>query len=126
MVLSVKNINWKELKQEILRQESFVDKYGDVCKQISLGSVSDLTPSGKHRDFGRTARNLTSPSPYKHWVKSPELLVHPPDKAEQEDNDWWKELVDEGKKHGVYIRPSSDKHRTFIMAGMKIKDRSET
>jgi hypothetical protein len=126
MVLSVKDINWEELKQKILSQQSRVNKYGDVYRKICLGKVSDLTPSSKHRDFGRPAQNLTSPSPYKHWVKSPELLVRPPDKTEQEDNDWWKDLVDEGKKHGVYIRPSSDKHRTFIMAGMKIKDRSET
>jgi len=126
MVLSVKDINWKELEQEILRQKSFVDRYGDVYKQISLGRVSDLTPSGKHHDFGRPARNLTSPSSYKYYERAPELLRRPVDKAEQEDNDWWKALVDEGKKHGVYIRPSSDKHRTFIMAGMKIKDRSET
>jgi len=125
MVLSVKDINWKELKQEILRQESFFDKYGDVCKQISLGRVSDLTPSGKHRDFGRPARNLTAQGSYKGYEKNPELLVRPIDKAEQEDNDWWRDLVDEGKKHGVYIRPSSDKHRTFSMAGIKIKDRSE-
>jgi len=126
MVLSVKDINWEKLKQEILRQETFVDRYGDVYKQISLGKVSDLTPSGKHHDFGRPARNLTSPSAYKHWVKNSKLLVHPPDKVEQNDNDWWKDLVDEGKKHGVYIRPSDDKYRTFIMAGIKIKDRSET
>ena len=125
MVLFVEDINWKELEQKILRQESFVDKYGDECKEISLGRVSDLTPSGKHRDFGRPARNLTAQGAYKGYVRAPELLVRPVNKAEQEDSDWWRELIEKGKKHGVYIRPS-DKHRTFIMAGMKIKDRSET
>ena len=126
MVLSVKDINWKELKQEILRQKSFVNEHGDECKEISLGRVSDLTPSGKHRDFGRSARNLAAPGSFKGWVKAPELLVRPVNKAEQEDSDWWKDLINEGKKHGIYIIPSSDKHRTFVMAGIKIKDRSET
>ncbi len=124
MVLSVKNINWEELKQKILEQKSFVDKYGDVHKQISLGRVSDLTPSGKHRDFGRPARNLMAPGSYKGYVKAPELLARPIDEAEQEDIDWWKDLVDEGKKHDIWIKPSSDKHRLFIMAGIKVTDRS--
>ena len=117
MVLSVKNLNWKTLKEEILRQESFIDKYGDTCKEISLGKVSDLTPSGKHRDFGRPSRNLMWTGSYKGYMRAP---------IEQEDSDWWKDLIEEGKKHGIYIRPSPDKHRTFIMAGIKIKDRSET
>lgn len=125
MVLSVENINWEKLKQDILRQESRRDKCGYRYKEISLGKVSDLTPSGKHRDFGRPARNLTAQGPYKGWVKEPELLVRPVDDAEQEDNDWWKDLVNEGKKHGIYIRPS-DKDRTEIMAGMQVKDTSKT
>lgn len=125
MGLTVKDINWDELKQQILKQKSFVDKYGDVHKQISLGRVSDLTPSGKHHDFGRPARNLIASGSYIRYVKAPELLNRPISKAEQEDNDWWKNLIDEGKKHGVWIRPSSDKHRSFIMAGIKIKDREE-
>jgi hypothetical protein len=34
--------------------------------------VSELTPSGKHRDFGRPARNVNgSPGPYKGYVKGP-------------------------------------------------------
>jgi len=126
MVLSIQSVDWKELKQKILRHESFVDKYRDECKQIALGKVSDLTPSGKHRNFGRPARNLMPQGSFKGYVKAPELLIRRINKAEQEDNDWWKDLLDEGKKHGIYIRPSSDKQRTFIMAGMKIKDRSET
>jgi len=123
---SVKNPDWEKLKEEILRQESFVDKYGDECKEISLGKVSDLTPSGKHRDFGRPARNLNASGSYKGYVRAPELLTRPIDETEQEDSDWWRDLIEEGKKHGIYIRPSSDKNRTFIMAGIKIKDRSET
>lgn len=126
MVLSVKSLDWEKLKEEILRQESFVDKHGDECKEISLGKVSDLTPSGKHRDFGRLARNLEAQGSYKGYVRAPELLDRPINKDEQEDNDWWKDLFDEGKRYGIYIRPSSDKHRTFIKAGIKIKDRSET
>jgi len=114
------------MKQKILAQKRFVDKKGDVHKQISLGRVSDLTPSGKHRDFGRPARNLEAQGSYKGYVKTPELLIRPVDRAEQEDSDWWQNLIDEGKGHDVWIRPSSDKYRTFIMAGIKIKDRSET
>jgi len=53
-------------------------------------------------------------------------MHRPVDKAEQEDNDWWKELIAKAEKYGVYIRPSDDKHRTFVMAGIKIKDRAET
>ena len=49
MVLS--NINWEELKLKILKQESFVNEYGDVCKEISIGKVSNLTPSGKPFDL---------------------------------------------------------------------------
>jgi hypothetical protein len=84
-----------------------------------------LTPSGKHRDFGRPARNLIEQGSYKGYVKAPELLVSPVDKDEQEDNDWWKNLIEEGKKHGVYVRPSSDNNRSFIMAGIGIRDRPE-
>jgi len=126
MVLFVRNINWKKLRQEILRQESFVDEYGDEHKQISLGKVSDLTPSGKHHDFGRPARSLTDQGSYKGYERAPEWLVRPRNKTEQEDSDWWKELLQESKKHGIWIRPSSDTNRTFLMAGIRIKGRSET
>jgi hypothetical protein len=123
MVLLVKNVNWEELKQKIRRQESFIDEHGAECKEISLGKVADLTPSGKHRDFGRPARNLIEQGSYKGYIRSSKLLVCPVDKDEQEDNDWWKDLIEEGKKHEVYIRPSSDSNRSFIMAGIKMKDR---
>ena len=126
MVLLVKNINWEKLKQQIQSQESFIDKHGDKWKEISLGKVADLTPSGKHRAFGRPGRNKDRPGSYKRWARSPRLAVHPVSKDEQEDNDWWKDLIEQGDKHEVYIRPSSDSNRSFIMAGMKIKDRSET
>ena len=117
---SVKSLDWEKLKEEILRQESFVDKYGDECKQTTLGKVSDLTPSGKHRDFGRPARNLDAQGGYKGYLR------YSGDTDEQRDSDWWRDLIEAGKKHGIYIRPSSDKNRTFVMTGIKIKDRSET
>lgn len=123
---SVKNLDWEKLREEILRQESFVDECGDEYKQTCLGKVSDHTPSGKHRDFGRPARNLIDEGSYIGYVRAPELLTRPPNKIEQEDSKWWTHLIAEGKKHGIYIRPSSDKDRAFIMAGIKIKDRSET
>jgi len=126
MVLLVKNLNWEELKEEIVREKSFIDEYGDECKEISLGKVSDLTPSGRHRDFGRPSRNLMATGSYKDYVKAPELLARPAGKAEQEDSDWWRDLIEKGKEHGVYVRPSSDRKRTFIMVGIKVKDRSET
>jgi len=126
MVLLIKDINWEKLKQEIRSRESFINEYGDMCKEISLGKVADLTPSGKHRDFGRPARNLIEQGSYKGYVKSPKSLVCPVDKNEQQDNDWWKDLIEKGKRNGVYVRPSSDSNRSFIMAGIKIKDRSET
>jgi hypothetical protein len=126
MVLPARNLGWEKLKEEILRQKSFVDKYGDECKEISLGKVADLTPSGRQRDFGRPARNLNASGSYKGYVKAPKSLTGPIDKSEQEDSDWWRDLIEQGKKHKIYIRPSSDKNRTFIMAGIKIKDRSET
>jgi hypothetical protein len=98
---------------------SFIDKYGDECKEIFLGKVADLTPSGKQRDFGRPARNLIDQGSYKGYVRTDET-------DEQEDSDWWRDLIEEGKKHGIYIRPSSDSNRSFIMAGIKIRDRTET
>jgi hypothetical protein len=126
MVLLLKNINWEKLKQQIQSRESFINEYGDECKEISLDKVSNLTPSGKHRDFGRPARNLIDQGSYKGYVKAPKLLARPVEKDEQEDSDWWRDLIEQGKKHEIYIRPSSDSNRSFIMAGMKIKDRSET
>jgi hypothetical protein len=119
MVLLVKNVNWEELTQKIQSQESFIDEHGDECKEISLGRVADLTPSGQHRDFGRPARNLIEQGSYKGYMRTV-------GKDEQEDSDWWRDLIQKGKEHEIYIRPSSDSNRSFIMAGMKIKDRSET
>jgi hypothetical protein len=115
-----KQPNWEESKQEILKQKSFVDKYGVTYKQVCLGKVSDLTPSRKHRYLGRPARNLDAQGGYKGYMR------YYGDSDEQRDSDWWRDLIKEGKKHGIYIRPSSDKNRTFIMAGIKIRDRSET
>jgi hypothetical protein len=68
---------------------------------------------------------LEAPGAYKGWTRNPELRARPPDSAEQEDDLWWRKLVDEGKKHGVYVKPSDDKDRMFIVVGMKIRDRSE-
>jgi hypothetical protein len=124
MVLLVEDIDWKEWEKRILKQGIFVDKYGHVCKQISLGKVSDFTPSGKPRDFGRTSHDPISPGSYKHYVKAPELRSRPVEKDEQEDSDWWSHLTEEAEKHGIYITPS-DEDRKIIVAGMKIKDRSE-
>lgn len=129
MVLSVKDIKWEELKQEILKQKSFVDKYGDVHKQISLGRVSDLTPSSKHRDFGRLGRNSILPGGYKKYMKiaTTDQLRRASELAKlQEDHTWMSNLIDEAENHGIYIRASDDKYRTFIMAGIKIRDRSES
>lgn len=123
MVLSIKKINWNELKQDILKQESFVDDKGDVHKQICLGRVSNLTPSGKHRTFGRPGRDWTSPGGYVGYAKVRDLAII---EEERRDFQWWRKLLAEAKRHGIYIRPSDDKHRTFIMAGIKVKDRSET
>lgn len=118
MVLSVEDISWEELKQKILREESFVNDLGDECKEACLGRVSDLTPSGKHRDFGRPARNVNgSPGSYKGYVKDPI------DPELQADSDWWRKLLVEAKKHQIYVRSSDDEHRTFLMAGIKISDR---
>lgn len=119
MVSSIDNIDWEKVKKGILRQKSFFDKYGDECKEITLGRVSDLAPSGKHRDFGRPARNLDAQGGYKGYMR------YSGDSDEQRDSDWWRDLIKEGKKHGIYIRPSDDKHRTFVMAGIKIRNRSE-
>lgn len=44
MVLSIKDIKWEKLREKILEQESFIDKYGDECKETSLGRVANLTP----------------------------------------------------------------------------------
>jgi len=124
MVLLIKDINWKEWEKRILKQESFVDRYEHLCKEISLGRISDLTPSGKPRDFGRASHDPISPGSYGHYVKAPELRSRPVEKDEQEDNDWWKDLTEEAEKHGIYITPS-DEDRKIIVAGIKVKNRSE-
>jgi hypothetical protein len=118
MVLLIKNLNWEKLKEEILRKKSDKDKCGYEYKEIFLGKVSDLTPSGRHRDFGRPARNLYFQGGYKGYMR------YSGDSDEQQDSDWWRDSIEEAKKHGVYIRPS-DKSRKFIMAGIIIKDRPE-
>lgn len=110
------------MKQDISREESFVDKYGDEYKETILGKLVDLTPSGKHRDFGRPARNLVALGSYKGYVRATELRSRPPSKDEQQDSDWWADLCNEGKKHGVYVRPS-DEDRKIIVVGIKIKDK---
>jgi hypothetical protein len=125
MVLLAKNVNWEEWKQEIMKQKSFIDKYGDEYKEIILGEVSDLVPSGKHRNFGRSARNLEATGSYDGYLKMPQLGSRPPTRDEQEDSAWWRDLCNEGKEHQIYIRPS-DEDRKIIVAGIKIKDRSET
>jgi hypothetical protein len=119
MVLIAKNLNWEKLKEEILREESFINERGDECKEKPLGKVSDLTPSGKHRDFGRPARNLDAQGSYKGYMR------YSGDSDEQRDSDWWRDLIEEAKKHGIYIRPSSDRNRISIVAGIKVKDRPE-
>jgi len=121
MVLLVKDINWEKLKQQIQSEKSFINEHGDECKETSLGRVVDLTPSRKHRDFGRPARNVNgSPGSYKGYVKG---SIDPESQA---DSDWWGKLLAEAERHEIYVRPSDDEHRTFLMAGMKTKDRSET
>lgn len=124
MVLSIKNMDWEELKQKILNQKSLFNKKGDEHKESSLGKVSDLTPSGEHRNFGRPSIDLFFTGSYKGYMKVTDIRSM--SKAEHEDSDWWTELIEEAKKHEIYIRPSSDKNRTYIMAGIKIKDRLET
>ena len=120
----IKAINWKEWEKRILEQESFVDRYEHLCKEISLGRISDLTPSGKSRYFGRTSHDPISPGSYGHYVKAPELRSRPVEKDEQEDNDWWRDLTEEADRHGIYITPSV-KDRKIIVAGIKVKDRLE-
>lgn len=90
---SSKNLDWEKLKEEILRQESFVDKYGDTYKETCLDRVSDLTPSGKHRCFGRPARNLDAQGGYKNY-----LMCYSGTPDEQRDSDWWGTLLEKRKK----------------------------
>lgn len=75
MVLSIKEINWDELKQNILKQESFVDDKGDLVKQICLGRVPSLTPSGKHRAFGRSGHDWAFPGRYVGYAKVRDLVI---------------------------------------------------
>lgn len=124
MVLPVKDVNWGKLREKILGQESFIDKYGDECKEVSLGDVAELTPSGKHRDFGREARKPDLPGSYIRYAKVSEVPARD-DGAWQEDSDWWDDLNKKGREHGIYIRPS-DKDRATIMAGIIIRDREES
>jgi hypothetical protein len=121
MVLMLKDVDWEELKKGIMKQTSFTDKYGVEYKEIVLGKVSDLTPSGKRRYFGRPARNLEATGPYDGYQKMSQIGSRPPTKHEQEDSDWWRDLCLEARKHKIYVRPS-DKDRNIIVAGMKSKD----
>ena len=115
------DINWITLKSRIMAEPSFIDKYGDQCKQLSLGKVSDLTPSGKHRDFGRPGRDKFSPGSYKGYLRVTD--IREVDTELRQDMEWWKKLREEARKHDIYTRPSDDKNRTFIMAGLIIEKR---
>ena len=107
-----------------MAEPSFIDEYGDQCKEVSLGKVSDLTPSGKHRDFGREARDLISQGSYKGYFKVRDVRdIRELRNQTGQDMDWWMNLLEEAKRHGLYVRPSQDKHRTFIVAGIIVKKR---
>jgi hypothetical protein len=122
VILTVEDIDWEKLGQSILEAHVRKDKYGNICKEICLGKTCDLTPSGEHRDFGRSARTDQSPSAWNGWTKAPDLTpsspyARPPNEAEIRDNNWWQALREKAEQHKIYIRPM-DKDRTYIVAGI--------
>ena len=117
-------MDWLKLKHKILQQRSFVDKKRDTCKEIILGETCDLTPSGRHRVFGRRARPPHDPGSYRYYIKV-QNLSETQRSAFRKDAQWFNDLVAEAEKYGLYVRQSDDKERTSIVVGMKIKDRDE-
>jgi hypothetical protein len=113
-------MNWNRIKRKILTQKSFINDDGNECKEVCLGKVADLTPSGQHHDFGRHGRSLEHTGSYKSYVKlktDNELGA-----VLRKDSDWLNDLMAQAKKHDIYIRISNDKERTFINAGINMDD----
>jgi len=129
MVLDPKSINWEKLKSEILRQASFTDKHGDQCKEVSLGRLPHINPSGKYYvRFGRSGRDSVSPGSYGPYIR---FKTWPPAESVvtreeiEKDYEWMDSLKQLAQKHGLYIRPS-DSNDKDIRVGMIVKKRWET
>lgn len=117
-------MDWLKLKRKILQQPSQIDKKGDTYKEIILDETCDLTPSGRHRVFGRRSRNPPAPGSYRHYTKVQNL--HETQKPEfRKDAHWFSNLVAEAEEYGLYVKQSDDKERVSIVVGMKVKDRDE-
>jgi len=129
MVLDPKRIDWDKLKSEILGQEHFIDKYGDCCKEISLGRLPHINPSGKYyARFGRPGRDSVSPGSYgpymkfEKWPPTENIITR---EEMQKDYEWMTSLKQQAEKHGLYVRPSDNDDRD-IRVGMIVKRRWES
>ncbi len=101
IVLYPDDIDWEKLKQEIQQQEAQDDDCGNRIKQIFLGSVLSITPSGKYY-MPFACSNVTE--------------------AEAEkDEDWWDEMEKKAGEYGLYLT-TSEGDPTDILIGEVIEE----
>lgn len=99
-MIDVEDIDFEKLKQEIEKQEEFVDEDGNKRKEYFLGSVFYLTPSGKYYTF---------------WACS-----NVSDEEIEKDQEWWDKLESEAEKHNIYITCGADP--CDVLAGIVIEN----
>jgi len=102
MIDPKEDIDWVKLKELIESQEAFVSEDGTKLKEVYLGSVIYLTPSGKY---------------YTAWCTNA---------TEEEitaDAEWFDTLDEEAEKHNLYITSGADP--CDIMVGMVVDDEED-
>ena len=75
--------DWEEIEKEIENAEEFTDDEGNRRKEIFLGTVFSLTPSGKYY------------TPYANSNVTEEEAA--------KDEEWWKDIENECEKRNLYI-----------------------
>ena len=75
--------NWDEIERLLEETEPFVfNEYGDVVRAVYLGTVFQLTPSGKYYTFWTS--NLTQ-------------------EDVEADTEWWERVEAEAEKRGLFF-----------------------
>lgn len=104
MIDPKEDIDWDKAREEILKQEEYVTDDGTVVKEICLGAVFYLTPSGKY---------------YMPWACS-----NITEEEAEKDAEWFETLDEEAEKHNMYIT-SGIGDPCDIMLGMVIRESNE-
>src|SRR5690606_12236220 len=72
--------NWNEIERLLEEAEPFVNEYGDVVRMVYLGTVFQLTPSGKYYTF---------------WTGTEEDF--------EMDSAWWERVEAEAEERGLFF-----------------------